>query len=65
MIKELIHHLHVAENIDIPSDFHLVTPVYNTVLHSLVEVKEVSAFLDRVKMAYTYCLENMFYFKSF
>ncbi|KAI4388505.1 hypothetical protein MLD38_000826 [Melastoma candidum] len=40
MIKELIEHLQVAQNIDIPSDFHLVTPVYNTVLHSLVEANE-------------------------
>lgn len=37
MISGLIHYLHVAEN-----QFTGGTPIYNIVLHSLIEAKEVS-----------------------
>ncbi|PON90448.1 Ribosome biogenesis protein [Trema orientale] len=40
MIKELIHYLHVAESLFTRSKIYLGTPIYNTVLHSLVEAKE-------------------------
>lgn len=41
MMRELIHYLHVAENIFCRNSIYLGTPIYNTVLHSLVENKEV------------------------
>lgn len=40
MIKELIQYLHAAENRFSHYDTCMITPVYNTVLHSLVEAKE-------------------------
>lgn len=41
MIKELIHYLHVAESLSSRSELSVGTPIYNTVLHSLVGAKEV------------------------
>lgn len=41
MMRELIHYLHVAENLFCRNSIYLGTPIYNTVLHSLVENKEV------------------------
>lgn len=43
MIKELIHYLHMAENYFSGNNTHVGTPIYNTVLHSLVEANEVGA----------------------
>ena len=43
MIRELIQYLHVAENLFCRNNVDLGTPIYNTVLHSLVEAKEVGA----------------------
>lgn len=43
MIKELIHYLHMAENYFSRNNTHVGTPIYNTVLHSLVEANEVGA----------------------
>ncbi|BBG96358.1 hypothetical protein Prudu_005143 [Prunus dulcis] len=40
MIRELIQYLDVAENIFCRNNIYLATPIYNTVLHSLVEAKE-------------------------
>lgn len=40
MMRELIHYLHVAENLFCRNSIYLGTPIYNTVLHSLVENKE-------------------------
>ncbi|XP_055833234.1 pentatricopeptide repeat-containing protein At1g76280 isoform X2 [Solanum dulcamara] len=40
MVKELIQYLHAAENRFSRYDTYMITPVYNTVLHSLVEAKE-------------------------
>ncbi|CAN4094074.1 unnamed protein product [Withania somnifera] len=40
MIKELIQYLHAAENRFSHYDTFMITPVFNTVLHSLVEAKE-------------------------
>ncbi|KAF3635924.1 hypothetical protein FXO37_25722 [Capsicum annuum] len=40
MIKEIIQYLHAAENQFSHYDTYVITPVYNTVLHSLVEAKE-------------------------
>ncbi|CAK9178337.1 unnamed protein product [Ilex paraguariensis] len=40
MIRELIQYLQVAENLFSFSNSFLGTPIYNTVLHSLVEAKE-------------------------
>ncbi|KAJ8538174.1 hypothetical protein K7X08_014714 [Anisodus acutangulus] len=40
MIKELIQYLRAAENRFSRYDTYMITPVYNTVLHSLVEAKE-------------------------
>ncbi|KAI5341759.1 hypothetical protein L3X38_009634 [Prunus dulcis] len=40
MIRELIQYLDVAENIFCRNNIYLGTPIYNTVLHSLVEAKE-------------------------
>ncbi|XP_048444515.1 pentatricopeptide repeat-containing protein At1g76280 isoform X1 [Pyrus x bretschneideri] len=40
MIRELIQYLHVAENLFCRNNVDLGTPMYNTVLHSLVEAKE-------------------------
>ncbi|KAF3660181.1 hypothetical protein T459_16872 [Capsicum annuum] len=40
MIKELIQYLHAAENQFSHYDTYMITPVYNTVLHALVEAKE-------------------------
>lgn len=42
MIKELIQYLHVAKNQFSHGITLIGTPAYNTVLHSLVEAKEVS-----------------------
>jgi len=42
MIRELIQYLHLAENLFIYRSPSLGTPMYNTVLHYLVEAKEVS-----------------------
>lgn len=42
MTRELIHYLHVAENLFCRNHIYLGTPIYNTVLHSLVESEEVS-----------------------
>lgn len=44
MIRELIQYLDVAENIFCRNNIYLGTPIYNTVLHSLVEAKEVGVF---------------------
>lgn len=41
MVKELIQYLRVIENQFSRGYFCLGTPAYNTVLHSLVEAKEV------------------------
>lgn len=43
MTKELLQYLSVAENLFYYNNTYLGTPVYNTVLHFLVESKEVSA----------------------
>lgn len=43
MIRELIQYLRVAEDLSYHNNIYLGTPIYNTVLHSLVEAKEVSA----------------------
>ncbi|XP_034675182.1 pentatricopeptide repeat-containing protein At1g76280 isoform X5 [Vitis riparia] len=40
MIRELMQYLHVAENQFFRTNTYLGTPIYNTVLHSLVEAKE-------------------------
>ncbi|XP_040363919.1 pentatricopeptide repeat-containing protein At1g76280 isoform X3 [Rosa chinensis] len=40
MTRELIHYLHVAENLFCRNHIYLGTPIYNTVLHSLVESEE-------------------------
>ncbi|KAM3308724.1 pentatricopeptide repeat-containing protein like isoform X1 [Capsicum chacoense] len=40
MINELIQYLHAAENQFSHYDTYMITPVYNTVLHALVEAKE-------------------------
>lgn len=40
MIRELIQYLQVAENLFCRSNTYIGTPIYNTVLHSLVEAKE-------------------------
>lgn len=40
MIRELMQYLHVAENQFFCTNTYLGTPIYNTVLHSLVEAKE-------------------------
>ncbi|KAF3445911.1 hypothetical protein FNV43_RR11088 [Rhamnella rubrinervis] len=40
MIKELIHYFHMAENYFSHNNTHVGTPMYNTVLHSLVEANE-------------------------
>jgi hypothetical protein len=42
MIRELIQYLQVAENLFCRNKTYLGTPIYNAVLHSLVEAKEVS-----------------------
>lgn len=42
MIRELIQYLRVAENLFCRNNTFLGTAMYNTVLHSLVEAKEVS-----------------------
>ncbi|BBG96352.1 hypothetical protein Prudu_005134 [Prunus dulcis] len=41
----LIQYLDVAENICCRNNIYLGTPIYNTVLHSLVEAKEVGVFV--------------------
>lgn len=41
MIEELIHYLHVAETIFSRSGTSPGTPIYNVVLQSLVNAKEV------------------------
>lgn len=40
MIRELIQYLQVAENLFCRNNTYLGTPIYNAVLHSLVEAKE-------------------------
>ncbi|KAI5341764.1 hypothetical protein L3X38_009639 [Prunus dulcis] len=45
MIRELIQYLDVAENIFCRNNIYLGTPIYNTVLHSLVEAQEVGVFI--------------------
>ncbi|XP_050366635.1 pentatricopeptide repeat-containing protein At1g76280 [Argentina anserina] len=40
MTRELIHYLHVAEDLFCHNDMYLGTPVYNTVLHSLVDSED-------------------------
>jgi hypothetical protein len=42
MIRELIQYLQVAENLFFRNQTYLGTPIYNAVLHSLVDAKEVS-----------------------
>lgn len=44
MIRELMEYLRMAENLFYRSNTYLGTPIYNTVLHSLVEAEEVSDF---------------------
>lgn len=44
MIRELMQYLRVAESQFSRSRTFLGAPIYNTVLHSLVKAKEVSAF---------------------
>lgn len=44
MMKELIQYLNVADNLFSRNGTYLGAPIYNTVLHSLVEAKEVGAF---------------------
>lgn len=41
MVKELIQYLRAAENRFSRYDTYMITPVYNTALHSLIEAKEV------------------------
>lgn len=41
MIREMIHYLHVAESLFSRNGTYLGIPIYNMVLHSLVEAKEV------------------------
>lgn len=43
MIRELIHYLHVAEKYFSCNNTRVGASIYNTVLHSLVEAKEVGA----------------------
>lgn len=42
MMREMIHYLHVAENLFLYSNPSLGTDMYNIVLHYLVEGQEVS-----------------------
>jgi len=42
MMRELMQYLCVAEDLFYHSNMHLGIPIYNTVLHSLVEAEEVS-----------------------
>ena len=44
MIRELMHYLHLAQRQFSLSNTYLGTPIYNIVLHSLIEAKEVSVF---------------------
>lgn len=44
MTKELLQYLNVAENLFYYNNTNMGTPIYNTVLHFLVESKEVSAY---------------------
>lgn len=46
MITELIQYLHVAEDLFCGDNTYLRMPIYKTVLHALVEAKEVSACDD-------------------
>ncbi|XP_044511018.1 pentatricopeptide repeat-containing protein At1g76280 isoform X2 [Mangifera indica] len=41
MMREMIQYLHVAENLFSRSNTYLLTPIYNTVLHSLVEAHDI------------------------
>lgn len=43
MTIELLQYLHVAENLFCHTNTKLGAPIYNVVLHSLVEANEVSA----------------------
>ncbi|KAA8537422.1 hypothetical protein F0562_026891 [Nyssa sinensis] len=49
MIRELIQYLHVAENQFSRGNSCLGTPIYNTVLHSLVEAKESHTAIEIFK----------------
>ncbi|XP_062092087.1 pentatricopeptide repeat-containing protein At1g76280 isoform X2 [Humulus lupulus] len=49
MIKELIHYFHVAESLFSRSKIYLGTPIYNTVLHYLVEAKESDMAIELFK----------------
>lgn len=44
MMKELIQYLRVAEDQFSHGNTYIGIPIYNTVLHGLVEAKEVSRF---------------------
>lgn len=49
MIRELIHYLHVAESLFSRNGTYLGIPIYNTVLHSLVEAKESRMAIEMFK----------------
>ncbi|KAK6939232.1 Pentatricopeptide repeat [Dillenia turbinata] len=49
MVEELIHYLHVAENHFNRGNCYLATPIYNTVLHSLIEENETHMAADIFK----------------
>ncbi|KAJ0086056.1 hypothetical protein Patl1_09416 [Pistacia atlantica] len=54
MMRELIQYLHVAESLFSQSNTYLATPIYNTVLHSLVEAKESHTAIELFK-SMKYC----------
>lgn len=43
MTRELLHYLHIAEKLFCHTNTYMGAPIYNTVLHSLIEAEEVSA----------------------
>ncbi|KAM6600779.1 hypothetical protein CsatA_020388 [Cannabis sativa] len=49
MIKELIHYFYVAESLFSRSKIYLGTPICNTVLHYLVEAKEIGMAIELFK----------------
>lgn len=49
MTRELIQYLQVAENLFCRNNTYLGTPIYNTVLHSLVEAKESQMAIEIFK----------------
>ncbi|KAK6939072.1 hypothetical protein RJ641_032580 [Dillenia turbinata] len=49
MVEELIHYLRVAENHFNHGKCYLATPIYNTVLHSLIEENETHMAVDVFK----------------